>query len=316
MGSENDRRGRNLMRRRNAVAITGAALGLFAFTGIAMAQPALPDPTPNVPLATGKYQTAKYIGVSTGTPKFKGAGSGNELGFVSGFTVPSGKKITKKSYKNVAMTFRTSTGNGTYPGTGIPDPAVRAQVVFAAGLKWNFSNSVAGPPCVAEDIAGKSTALAKAECPNSILGEGVARVRVPGLYELYGETQVVVTGFHGEKNSAGQETVILYSRNDATAVGTALIGTILNKPSWANGADYGKMLDVYIPTLTGGTTVLTQFELTVGNPYKRGFLQAKCVRPTFKTSSRFYFSAKDQVGGGADQSPDSYLPASGSVKCG
>ncbi len=302
------------MRKRNILPIAGAALGLFAFTGIALAAPAVPEPTPNVPLATGKYQTAKYIGISTGTAKFKGAGSGNELGFVSGFTKPSGKLLTKKAYKNVAMTFRTSTGNGTYPGTGIPDPAVRTQVVFAAGLKWNFSK--AGPTCNAENIAGLSTALAKAECPNSIIGEGVARVRVPGLFDLFGETQVQVTGFHGEKNSAGQDTVILYSRNDATAVGTSLIGTIANKPSWAGSAEYGKMLDVYIPTLTGGTTVLTQFELTVGNGYKAGFLQAKCVKPTFKTSSRFYFSAKDQPGGGANQSPDSYLPASGSTKCG
>jgi hypothetical protein len=303
------------MRKKNAVAIAGAALGLFAFTGIAMAAPAPPDPSPNVPLNTaGEYQTAKYVGISTGRAKFTPDGSGNETGFVSGYTVPSGKKITKKKYSNVAMTFRTATGNGTYPGTGIPDPAVRTQVVFAAGLKWNFSK--AGPTCAQSAVAGLSTALAKAACPNSLIGEGVARVRVPGLFELYGETRVAVTAFHGENDTAGNPTVILYSRNDGTATGAALIGTVVNKPGWAGSSDYGKMLDVYIPTLTGGTTVLTQFELTVGNGWKTGFIQAKCVKPTFKTSSKFYFSAKDQPGGGADQAPDSYLPASGSTKCG
>ena len=301
------------MRKRNAVAIAGAALGLFAFTGIAMAAPAPPEPTPNVPLATGKYQTAKYIGISTGRAKFKPGSAGNEAGFVSGFTVPSGKKITRKKWTNVAMTFRTSTGNGTYPGTGIPDPAVRAQVVFAAGLKWDFSKAA---PCAQSAVAGLSTALAKAACPNSIIGGGVARVRVPGLFEAFGETQIVVTGFRGENDTNGNPTVILFSRNDALATGSALIGTVVNKPTWSAGADYGKMLDVYIPLLTSGTTVLTQFELTVGNGYKTGFIQAKCVKPTFKTSSRFYFSAKDQAGGTADATPDSYLPASGSTKCG
>lgn len=302
------------MRKRNAVAIAGAALGLFAFTGIAMAAPAPPEATPSVPLATGKYQTAKYVGITTGRVKLKPEGSGNETGFASGFTVPSGKKFTKSKWTNAAMTFRTSTGNGTYPGTGIPDPAVRAQVVFSSNLKWDFSK--AGPPCAQSAVAGLSTALAKAACPNSIIGEGVARVRVPGLYDLFGETRVVVTAFHGENDTAGNPTVILYSRNDGTATGAALIGTVVNKPGWAGGADYGKMLDVYIPTLTGGTTVLTQFELTVGNGWKSGFIQGKCVKPTFKTSSRFYFSAKDQSGGGADQGADSYLPASGSTKCG
>jgi hypothetical protein len=302
------------MRKKNAVAIAGAALGLFAFTGIAMAAPAPPEVTPSVPLATGKYQTAKYVGVTTGRVKLKPEGSGNETGFASGFTVPSGKKFTKKKWTNAAMTFRTSTGNGAYPGDGIPDPAVRAQVVFSSNLKWDFSK--AGPTCAQSAVAGLSTALAKAACPNSIIGEGVARVRVPGLFEAFGETRVVVTAFHGENDTAGNPTVILYSRNDGTATGAALIGTVVNKPSWSNGADYGKMLDVYIPTLTGGTTVLTQFELTVGNGWKTGFIQGKCVRPTFKTSSRFYFSAKDQPGDGADQGADSYLPASGSLKCG
>lgn len=302
------------MRKRNSVAILGAALGLFAFAGIAMAAPAPPDPTPDVPPATGKYQTAKYVGISTGTARVKPSSAGNEAGFVSGFTSPSGKKITKKKWTNVAMTFRTATGNGSsYPGTGIPDPAVRAQVVFASGLKWDFSKA---QPCAQSAVAGLSTELAKAACPNSIIGGGTARVRVPGLFETFGETQVTVTGFRGENDTAGNPTVILFSRNDALATGAALIGTVVNKPSWAGGADYGKMLDVYIPTLTGGTTVLTQFELTVGNGYKPGFIQAKCVRPTFKTSSKFYFSAKDQSGGGADQNPDSYLPAGGSTKCG
>ncbi|MFM8526597.1 MAG: hypothetical protein ACKOBH_00530 [bacterium] len=302
------------MRRRKVLVTAGAALGLFAFTGIAMAVPPQPPaPTPSVPLATGKYQTAKYVGVSKGTAKLKGAGSGNELGFVSGFTVPSGKQITKKKWTNVAMAFRTATGNGAYPGTGIPDPAVRAQVVFSSNLKWDFSKAAT---CAQSAIAGLSTDLAKEACPNSIIGGGVARVRVPGLFEVLGETQVVVTGFRGENDTAGNPTVILFSRNDALATGSALIGTVVNKPSWANGADYGKMLDVQIPLLTGGTTVLTQFEVTVGNGYKPGFIQAKCGKPTFKSSSRFYFSTKDQPGGGADQNPDSYLPASDSKKCG
>ena len=301
------------MRKRNAIGILGATMGLFAFAGIAMAAPAPPDPTPNVPLATGKYQTAKYIGVSVGNARFKPESAGNEAGFVSGFTVPSGKKLTKRAWKNVAMTFRTSTGNGSYPGTGIPDPAVRAQVTFSSNLKFNIAKAAT---CAQSAVAGLSTQLAKEACPNSIVGGGTARVRVPGLYEAFGETPVVLTAFRGENDTAGNPTLILFSRNDALATGSALIGTLVNKPSWAGGADYGKMLDVYIPLLTSGTTALTQFEMTVGNGYKSGFVQAKCSRPTFKTSSKFYFSAKDQSGGTADQNPDSYLPASGSLKCG
>jgi hypothetical protein len=306
------------MRRRKVLATAGAALGLFAFTGIAMAAPSPPAPTPNVPLATGKYQTAGYVGISTGTAKFKPAGSPNgEVGFVSGYTKPSGKLLNKRTWKNVAMSFRTATGNGSYPGTGIPDPAIRAQVVFSSNLKFNIPKAA---PCAQSAVAGLSTALAKAACPNSIVGGGVARIRVPGFYELFGETQVELTAFRGETDTAGNPTVILFSRAESLGTGSALIGTLVNKPSWASGRDYGKMLDVFIPLLASGTTALTQFEMTIGNGYKPGFIQAKCVRPTFKSSSKFYFSTKDQEGGGADPNADSYLPAGNravdSKKCG
>lgn len=307
-------------KRNKFVGVITAAAGLMALTGVALADytPDLPVfPLPNVPKATGEYQKANYTGVSTGNPKFSPScprPNGDPCttpqqqalaDFVSGFTVPSGKKFSKKAYKPVAMSFRTATGNGTYKNTdptSVPNPAVRTQVVFDKDLKLNFGGITR---CTA-DLGGGSTATAIAACPDSIVGGGTARIRVTGV----GESRVKVTAFVGPLNADNQPTILLFSDPGFTS-GQVLVGTIETaKPPWLTGKSaYGVTLDVKIPLLAGGTTSLTEFEVTVGNGYRKGFITGKCPDGVFKSSSRFWFSDKNGAGGAANESADHFLNA-------
>ncbi len=320
-----------------------------------------PDPTPTgLSPATGKYQTIKYSGMTTGNPKFATSGVNNM--FVSGFTRPNGK--LSKSAKNVAMTIRTATGNKETGGqtlipasqqAGIPAPAVRAQVYFDKDITLNLAGI---PRCDDVDVSNLTTPVARENCKASIVGSGTARIRVPGFFDsdnpIFGapdpsvavETEVQLTAFLGQKDSAGNDTIILYSRAPALNAGSALIGTL--RP--AGRAGYGRLLDVYIPVLAANAA-LVQFEMTVGNGKsfasitdnpgtpvderalpgvgKSGFVKAKCIGDRkLKLASRFYFSnyggdngspsydpAKPWTGLAADQAPDNYLDASHTLRC-
>lgn len=352
------------MRIRKALTLTLAVGMSLAVSGIALAagdgnvgpgDP--PDPTPQgLPQASGKYQTAKFTGVSYGNPKFSSSGLENQ--FVSGFTKPAGKLSSRS--QNAVMAVRTATGNlvggaVNIPATkeaGIPAPAVRAQVYFDNDIVLNLAGI---PRCDDVTVSGLPTPQARNACKASIVGSGTARIRVPGLFDnpvfapgsVAAETSVELTAFLGQKDTAGNDTIILYSRAPALNSGTALIGTLVK----ANRPGYGRMLDVYIPVLAANAA-LTQFEMSVGNGRtynnngdnaatpsvderalpgvgRNGFIKAKCgADKKLRIASRFYFSnyggdngspsydaAKPWTGLAADAAPDNYLDTSQSTTC-
>ena len=251
------------------------------------------------------------------------------------------KKLGKsKNGKAAQMTVTTGTGIGAPNApdpeyTGVPDPAVRALVYFDKSIKVNLKGI---PECPATQIAGLSTELAREECPNSIVGTGQAAIRVPNVAEgpassfnstqatvdgktLSGEVQAIVTGFKTTK-LGGRDRLILYSRNDATGVGSPLIGTLKPAPKALKKKGYGTLLDVEIPPLPLNAA-LTRFSLAVGGstwkayteaspgPYTatvtntkaKNFVKASCPKRKLKLTSEFQFT----TGGTAE--PEVQLPA-------
>lgn len=197
------------------------------------------------------------------------------------------KKLPAKKAAPIALTITTTTGD---PGEadGIPSPATRAFVNFDNDMSVNF-NAGGLQPCEPSSLNGLTTNMAKSTCPQSILGGGMAKVRLPWPSDSgHLEVDVVVTAFKATKDSEGRNRIILFSRNDSLATGSALIGTF--KKSTA-GRDYGLLLDVDIPLLVNGEAALTYFKVTVGNGYKRGFVSSKCADRDRKLnlSTRFFY---------------------------
>jgi hypothetical protein len=133
-----------------------------------------------------------------------------------------------------------------------------------------------------------TTEAARAQCGRSIVGTGNATLAGP----LAGVT-AVVTAFNGTRTAAGEPRVILHSRTGAPLNSTApLIGTLRNSDA---AGDFGKSLDVAVPTLPGGF-VITHFDTTI--PKKVVFKKKKVTRNK-KTGKkrkriikRFYVSAR------------------------
>jgi hypothetical protein len=200
----------------------------------------------------------------------------------------SPKALPKLKMAPVALKIHTATGDSASPN-GIPSPAVRALINFDDDIAVNFRLKGLGR-CSPESIAGLSTDQAKATCPRSIVGGGAAKVRIPWPNpEGYVELPAVVTAFNATTEpGTGRPRVILYSRQEDTGQGSSIIGVF--KKSSA-GADYGRLLDVDIPLLLDGNAALTDFRVTIGNGYKKGFVKARCFdrnrRMNMKT--RFFY---------------------------
>ena len=208
----------------------------------------------------------------------------------------SPKKLPAKVKAPVALTITTTTGDPGAPN-GIPSPAVRAFVNFDSNLSLSFAGLT---ECSPESINGLTTEMAKATCPGAIVGGGSAKIRLPWPTESgHLEIPVVVTAFNGTKDPNGNRRIILFSRNDALAQGSALIGTV--KKSTA-GKGYGTLLDIDIPLLAGNAA-LVQFQVTVGNGYKRGFVKLNCSDRRINLKTLFNYN------------DGTSLPASGSFRC-
>lgn len=258
------------------------------------------------------------------------------------------KKLGKSKKGKVAqMTVTTGTGIGapSQPNpdySGVPDPAVRALVYFDKSIKTNLKGI---PICDETAVQGLNTLAARAACPTAIVGSGQAAVRIPNISEgpnsayntgqatvngktIAGETQATVTAFKTTK--AGKyDRLILFSRVGATAVGSALIGTLKPAPKALKKKGYGTLLDVEIPPLALGAA-LTRFSLTVGGtswpayteaspgPYTakvsnskaKNFIKASCPKRKLKLTSEFQFTTE------GTPAPEVQLPATSTpFKC-
>ena len=179
------------------------------------------------------------------------------------------KKLPKKKRKNVSLFVRVATQDPTSP-SGIPSPATRAQVNFDNAFL--FRPGVAGK-CAQTQIADSpDTATARSRCRSALVGTGSAIVLSPsGDPQNPNAFGGVVSAFNSTPQG-GRPTLILYTYIEALNFGQPLIGVL--KKSGA-GRDFGKVLDVTIPPLTGGAA-LVDFRVTVGKPTKPGYVRANC----------------------------------------
>lgn len=182
-------------------------------------------------------------------------------------------KLPAKKMAPIALKIHTATGDPE-AANGIPSPAVKALINFDDDIAVNAKLRGLGR-CSPESIAGLSTDQAKATCPRSIVGGGSAKVRIPWPNpEGYVELPATVTAFNATRESGtGRPRVILYSRQEDTGQGSSIIGVFKRSSA---GADYGRLLDVDIPLLLDGNAALTDFRVTIGNGYKKGYVKAQC----------------------------------------
>lgn len=189
----------------------------------------------------------------------------------------------------VALKIHTATADSTSPN-GIPSPAVRALINLDDDLAVNFKLKGLGK-CDPTSIASLPTDQAKATCPKAVVGGGAAKVRIPWPNpEGFVELPATVTAFNATREpGTGRPRIILYAWQADTAQGSSIVAVF--KKSTA-GADYGKLLDVNIPLLLSGDAALTDFQVTIGNGYKKGYAKARChdKNRRINMKTRFYYN--------------------------
>jgi hypothetical protein len=164
------------------------------------------------------------------------------------------KQATKKPKGPVSLGVQTE---GTYdnltPGgpAGAPSSHVeRATIHFTEDLAYNGGTTT---PCTKATINSLDTAGAKAACPNSIYGQGSAK-----LNGVLGPADAVVTAFRG----ATPNELLLHARAGPPLppTTTVLVGTVGPSPK---GGEFGQQLDVKVDPIAGGQVVLLVFQTTI-----------------------------------------------------
>ena len=165
---------------------------------------------------------------------------------IKGTILPAKQK--KRVYGPAAVNVITTTGDPD----GSVSPATRAQVYFDDDIKFDFRGI---KTCAKSKVDGnKTTAAAKAACPNSVVGGGGATIAVAGNPDA--PATAVVTAFNGVPKG-GKPVILLHSYSAATGLAPVLEGVL--KPT---GGDFGKILDVSIPALPFGSAI-TRFQTRV-----------------------------------------------------
>jgi hypothetical protein len=179
------------------------------------------------------------------------------------------KKLPKKKRKNVKLFVHVSTKDTTSP-TGVPSPATRARVHIDNAFL--IRPGVAGR-CTQSQIADSpNTATARARCGRALVGTGSAIVLSPSGDPASPNAFGGVVSAFNSTPQGGKPTLILYTYIEALNFGQPLIGVL--KKSGA-GRDFGKVLDVTIPPLTGGAA-LVDFRVKLGKPVKPPYIKANC----------------------------------------
>jgi hypothetical protein len=179
------------------------------------------------------------------------------------------KKLLKKKRKPVRLFVRVATQDPASP-TGIPSPATRARVHFDNAFLFNARVAGRCPPSRIAD--SPNTATARARCRRALVGVGRATVLSPSGDPANPNAFAGVVSAFNSIRRGRKPTLILYTYIEALNFGQPLIGVL--KKSGA-GRDFGKVLDVTIPPLTGGAA-LVDFRVTVGKGFKRRYIRANC----------------------------------------
>ncbi len=201
-------------------------------------------------------------------------------------------KHPAKTYTAASLNVITATGPDA-PGAQI-FPATRAQIYFDD----DFVFTAAGLPVCRAAIDGLNTALARAACPNSIVGTGAAKVALAGFTETVLDAEI--TAFNGPPVN-GRPVLRLFSYTNAVALGTVLTGVL--KPSGRSG--FGKVLDVSIPTLPLSSAII-EFQTKVQRSWKykgkvQHYVKARCATRKWRFSGTFTYAGATSKSASSNQ---------------
>jgi hypothetical protein len=204
------------------------------------------------------------------------------------------KKLPKSGPgKPIGATFDVSATNSGNPGQ-VPNPTTRARVDFDKGFSYQQKGF---PTCDTSGFnSATTTAQANNECGDAKIGFGSSNIQVPtatGAPPL--QVAATVTVFNGKAKG-----IILFTYNSLSGA-TVLPGKVKTSDA---GGPYGKMLDVTVPPLAGGTAVIQQFKATVKKTYnfggkKRSILSSTCKNGKLKFQARFT-DTQNQLATGKD----------------
>lgn len=194
-------------------------------------------------------------------------------------------KQDKDRYGPASFNFTTAS---TCQGDGCTlNAANRVRVYIDNDLKLTTRGLA---QCPASRLADTTTAQAKARCGNALVGAGRT------VAFIGGNPNAVVSGtgttFNGPPKG-GKPTLIVHSRIDAIGSTVVLTGVYTN-----GTGDFGKVLDVHVPTLPFGTA-LASFQNKIHRSYtfkgqRLNYLAARC----FDKNRTWNFKGRDDYGGG------------------
>ena len=196
-------------------------------------------------------------------------------------TVKPSKLPKSGAGKAIGLTVDVASTNAGNPGQ-VPNPTTRARVDFDKDLSYQQKGY---PTCDTSGFNSATTpAQATSECGDAKIGTGSANIQVPtatGAPPLTVSASVLV--FNGKAKG-----IILFTYNSLSGA-TVLPGKIKSSDA---GGPYGKMLDVTVPPLAGGTAVIQEFKASVKKTYnfggkKRSILSSTCKDKKLKFQARF-----------------------------
>jgi hypothetical protein len=207
------------------------------------------------------------------------------------------KKLSKTKFKKARIDVETSTVYNNGGGTGTAptkQPAVVDKVTLGFDNDFKFTTKGLAT-CKQTDIAGTTTAAAKAKCGKAQVGQGhaVACFSGSGLGSncaaVFNQSQNVVTAFNGQPQG-GKPTLLLHVRTDAGAIHqTNIIPGVLSK---VKAGDIGWKLVFTVPALPA--TALTDFTTSVTKSFtskgkKYNYIAARCKDGNKKLNMTYDF---------------------------
>lgn len=158
-------------------------------------------------------------------------------------------------------------------------------------------DAVGLPVCKAKQIEATSTATAKRNCGEAIVGSGEAEVEVSFPEQAPFSATGPVVLFNG--GVRGPTTLVLAHAYVAVPAPTAVItpATVTR----INRGRYGLHIEAKIPKIAGGAGSVTQVELEIGRRFtykgeRKSFLSAGCPTGSWMTKGNVLFDDATEMG--------------------
>lgn len=195
---------------------------------------------------------------------------------------PSGLPGKGNAPVEVTSTVRVSSSDGSAP-------AGMRKLVLQFDKHGSIDPS-AFPKCTMAKLAGKTSAAAKAACPQAIVGEGIARavVSFPGQTPFQISSPLI---FFNAPPTGGRPTLIAHAYEKVPQPQALLVPIVIER---VNKGRYGYQATVEMPKVADGYGAATLSEATVGATRKRagktvGFVNAHCAGGRLQVFGLVYF---------------------------